>query len=80
MTYLYWGISLIWLGVFYAFMQSKKPKDEYETNDYWSDWTGDDNIWRPLYMLVCVLGILFWWVMIIVIFIIKLSNKYLFKK
>lgn len=75
MIYLYSLISIIWFSVFYAFMQKHKPQNKYTSNIYWSD--GE---WKSIYIILMIVGVLFWWVAILVIIFVKLANKYLFNK
>lgn len=72
---LYVLCSLIWFSVFYAFMQNNKPDVGYR-NNYWNN----QECWTEGCIVLCIIGIFFWWACVLVIIFIKLANKYLFNK
>ena len=66
--------SIIWCGVFLAFMESKKPTNN-KSNKYWHCYYGSDPEWEEGVLPLMIAGFFIWWVIIIGYFIYKIFNK-----
>ena len=69
-------ISLIYAGVFIAWMKTKQP-DRYGNGNYSNECWDNPNGWSDLYILYFILGTLFWPIVITINIISKIAFKIL---
>ena len=67
-------ISLLYAGVFIAWMKTKQPMPgEYGGNKYWED----HEMWNEIYFIYLILGVLLWPIVISIAIIYKIAFKVL---